>query len=126
MSEINIYAPRKDFTGVVGGVGFINGRAVADEKKHAAALAYFRRAGYAIGSPAPAEDQDVETVTDPDDSAQHEPVKDDIAEVNLPGMPSMANSRNEIVEFAEGMGINTESLNKEEILEAIKKAAATS
>lgn len=124
MADITIYAPRKDFTGVVGGVAFTHGEAVANEETHAAALAYFKRAGYQVGErvdegPVLTEDQDSaeDDTTEPEDT-------DEDDEVEIPGMPKSDATRGQFAEFAEGMGIETEGLSKAKIIDAIKAEAA--
>lgn len=56
--SVQIFAPNREFDGVVAGVAFSRGRAKADHETDAGAIAYFRRQGYGIGEepkrPAPA------------------------------------------------------------------------
>lgn len=47
MTTYKVTAPNRDFTGERGGVAFAKGEATIDEQ-HAAELAYFRSAGYAV------------------------------------------------------------------------------
>lgn len=124
MADIKIYAPRQDFTGVVGGVAFTHGEALADEEKDSSALAYFRRAGYQVGERV----QDIQVLTgdqDPveDDTSESEDV-DEVDEVEVPGMPKPDATRGQFAEFAEGMGLETEGLTKAQIVDAIKAEAA--
>lgn len=51
---VEIFAPNPDFSGERSGVAFAHGRAKADRRENAAAIAYFRRQGYGIGERPPA------------------------------------------------------------------------
>ena len=63
MSSITVKAPNEQYSGTVAGVTFTNGEAKADDEKHGAALAYFRRAGYVVGSPSKEQAERLDALT---------------------------------------------------------------
>lgn len=54
MAQWIVRTPVKDYAGASAGVAFTDGVAVVDDVEHAAALRYFRRAGYDVSSASPA------------------------------------------------------------------------
>ena len=48
---MKVYAPNREYAGVAAGIQFAKGVAEVDEASNQGAMAYFRRAGYGIGSP---------------------------------------------------------------------------
>jgi hypothetical protein len=48
MARYEVTTPVAGFTGEIGGVQFVNGRAVIDEQANAATLAYCAAAGYGV------------------------------------------------------------------------------
>lgn len=115
---IEVRSPRRDFTGVVGKVAFVDGRAVVDEDEHAAALAYFRRRGYQVGNL----DEDPDTESPGGDNTEHSETDADGEEPDHSGMPHGNASRGTWAEFAEAQGVETEGLSKAKIIEAVKAA----
>ena len=103
MAELRVFSPSRGFSGVVAGVTFSGGAGVVDEEAQAAALAYFRRKGYKIGTApkdAPADTEDAPVEQETGGLTDRTPV----AEVRA---------------YAEGLGIDTEGKSKKVLLSMI-------
>lgn len=114
MAKIDVFSPVKGFSGISVGVAFIDGQ--GEVEKGSAAHKYFLRRGYKFGGVAhstfdasTASDEPVEQGDDPTTPP----------EIEIPGMPSSKAKRSEWVEFAEGLGIDTEALTIPQIRERI-------
>lgn len=109
----------------VGKVTFTEGMATVDDKEHALELAYFRRAGYRIFAAGEAPEEGPEHIV-AETPAETETEAVEVAEapegVAIKGMPPASATRGELAEFAEGLGIDTESLSKAQIRERIIEA----
>lgn len=118
MSILEIFAPNKNFSGKSAGVVFVDGKGSLVEENSGLALKYFERAGYGIGKPVGTEIEDP-TPADDTPEPQEETPAEDKTPVDIPGMPNTKATRPEWVEFAEGMGINTEGLSIAQMREKI-------
>jgi hypothetical protein len=81
-------------------------------------LRYFKRHPFGIGEAVP-DDEEQETPADGTPEPQEETPAEDKTPVDIPGMPNTKATRPEWVEFAEGMGINTEGLSIAQMREKI-------
>lgn len=120
MATVTVHSPNSGFAGTVAGVTFEAGVGVVDEGNDSA-IAYFRRQGYRLGDAAPeVEDDDVPVADAPVEVA--EDPEEEI--VDLPGAPPRNGSRRAWAEYAEGLGVDTEALTRNQIIAAAEQAAA--
>ena len=110
-----VTTPNPKFRGERGGLNFVDGKATSDVPLTAKQRRFFDRCGYTIDG-----DGDVEPESTEDDPEDHDGHTVVIPEEH-PERPAVRAGRDQWDTYASTLGIDTEGLSKEQVIQAVKE-----